>query len=72
MTLETGFVWQPTNTPWTITQYRAAAEHVAAQDGAVLIGEPTIVYPDQFDATVPDDMRTGVPLLRWTTGKQEN
>jgi len=72
VTLETGYVYQPTNTPWDMHQYRAAAEHVAAQDGAVLLGEPNIIYPDQFDNTIPDNLRIGVPLLRWTTTKQED
>lgn len=71
MTLETGFVYQPTNTPYDINQYRQAAEHVAAETGAVIVGEPTILYPDQFDNTVPDDLRIGVPLLQWATTKQD-
>lgn len=65
--METGFVYQLTNTSLNITQYRQAAEHVASETGAVLVGEPAILYPDQFDSTVPEDMRVGVPLLRWTT-----
>jgi hypothetical protein len=71
MTLEIGYILQPTNTPWDMHQYRAAAEHVAAENGGVLTGEPTLVYPDQYDTfDVPEGMRGGVPLLRWTWGKQ--
>ncbi len=71
MTVETGYIYQLTNTPWDATQYRRAAEHVASETSAVLVGEPTLIYPDQFDAAVPDDMRVGVPLLRWTTTRQD-
>jgi hypothetical protein len=72
VTTELGYIYQLTNTPWDATQYRRAAEHVASETSAVLLGEPVLIYPDQFDPTIPDDMRVGVPLLRWTTTRQEN
>jgi hypothetical protein len=70
MTLETGHILQPTNTPWDMDQYQQAAEHLASELGGILTGEHTIIYPALDDPTIPEDMRTGVPLLRWTWVKQ--
>jgi hypothetical protein len=72
VTLEVGYIWQPTITPYDINQYRAAAEHIAAEQGAVIQGEPTIIHPENQDGTEPPNLRSGTPLLRWTTIKQED